>query len=460
MSNYTTNKSAGNPSEASNVDSLHSADLPKNNTSIDAHQYISPEYRYSSEADFRNDIQDKKASENARLLILENRRPLVEGENSGFEGNEVDSETAHKFTGANASRIERIKLLMIARKITDGHDVVGCLLFPTNLAEPVAVHYDAKRRQGRIRNVQTCKSVHVCPVCADRITRGRAAELLKGMETWTSAGNRMAMATYTLSHKGHESCRAVLDRLMAAYGRFKGDRLYKSRRNRWGVSGSVRVLEVTYGANGWHWHIHEIFFMVGKDRKRNKEMLQTLRGHWLHVVHAVGGKAVEKGFDLKSETKAAFDYVTKFGTGDKSGGWNMAREVTRAAAKIRSDNEGLHPFQILANADKKQAIGDRKAWAEYVKATHGVRQLVYSRGLKATLGIAEVTDAALVEADPLLPVLALITPRGWYRLNQYSREIVGEFYSVIDTGDAELLHEWLESNNIEMSVISANEPAL
>jgi hypothetical protein len=351
----------------------------------------------------------------------------------------------------DATKLERYKLLAIAREVTNGHAVIGCLLYPTDLGEPISVNHDETRREARFGNVQTCKSVWACPVCADRITRYRAAELLRAMETWTQGGNRMAMATYTLAHRANEGCKQVLDRLQAAYKRFKGDRAYKSRRTAWGIKGSVRVLELTYGSNGWHWHIHEIYFLEGKRKGRNEEMLGAMRQHWQHVVKQVGGDAVRKGFDLKQETRAAFDYVSKFGSSGNAAGWNLAREVARSPAKIRSNAAGLHPFEILASARRPTAAGDRAAWNEYVMATKGVRQLVYSPKLRAALGIADIDDETIadLETDEALRVLARITVKGWYYLNRPQLGIFTEFKQIADTGDAELLEVWLEAHDIE-----------
>jgi len=351
----------------------------------------------------------------------------------------------------NATKNDRYKLLMIARKITDGHGVMSCLLYPTDLSEPIHIHHDEARREARLRNVQTCKSVWACPVCADRITRFRAAELMRGMETWLKEGNRIAMATYTLSHRSNESCRAVLNRLQAAYKRFKGDRAYKKLRVPWGIAGSIRVLELTHGENGWHWHIHEIYFLRGKMAGRHEKMVNAMRAHWLHVVDQVGGHAVGKGFDLKAETKAAFDYVTKFGNSSNAKGWNMAREITRSPAKLRPTNDGMHPFQILAAAGRSDALYTVRQWQEYVYATKNVRQLVYSPKLKKLLGLADIDDSTITElaSDTIMPLLARITIRGWYWLNRPALGIFTEFMQVAGHGDADLLAAWLDSHDVE-----------
>lgn len=350
---------------------------------------------------------------------------------------------------ANENRIGRYRLLLVARQITSGHGVTGCMLHMVNLAEPVEVTFSEIKRRANLRNVQTCKSVWACPVCADRITRFRAAELMQAMDGWAAAGNTAALATYTISHGPAENCRAVLDRLMLAYNNFKRGRSYQRLKSESEVAASVRALEVTYGANGWHWHIHEIYLLKGARPDRFGPMLREMRRHWLKSVEAAGGKAVAKGFDLKREKRAAFDYIAKFGKGDKNATWNAAREIVRAPAKnMNRDGRGLHPFGVLSNGETSAA--DRAAWNEYVKATKGVRQLRYSAGAKELLGIGEVSDEAIVAAEAAEAdrIMARLAAANWYRLNVESRAVLSEFWMIANTGDVELLAAWLDDHDI------------
>jgi hypothetical protein len=105
----------------------------------------------------------------------------------------------------------------------------------------------------------------------------------------------------------------------------------------------------------------------------------------------------------------------------------------------------------LASARRVQATGDRLAWNEYVQATKGTRQLVYSPKLRSELGLGEVDDATITDLanDAVLPVLARITTRGWYYLNRPQLGIFSEFKQVADTGDVELLEAWLDSHDID-----------
>lgn len=341
---------------------------------------------------------------------------------------------------------QRYKLLSIARHVTYGHGVTGCCMHMIDLSQPVSIRWNEQNKRAGATNVQTCKSVWVCPVCADRITRGRAAELLKGMETWQTGGNSVSMATYTLSHNQHESARVVLDRLMSAFNTFKSGRAYQSLKKAFGIAGSVRALEVTYGANGWHWHIHELYFLEGKSGKRHASMLYELREKWRDSVFRAGGAVVAKGFTLSHETSAAFDYVAKWGKDGQKKVWGLAREVVRSPAKM--GRGGLHPFQILATANRNGA--DCRVWNEFVQSSKRVQQLRYSVGLKELLGIDEKSDGELADAEMENARVTLVhLPRGaWYALNVKAGELVGEFWQVAGHGDADLLLAWCEDNNI------------
>lgn len=348
----------------------------------------------------------------------------------------------------------RYRLLAMARRYTFGHGVTGCLLHPIAAGEGVSVKYNDLGKRAAIGNVQTCKSVWACPVCADRITRFRAAELLSGMERWNARGNAAALATYTISHNNREGCKTVLDRLQIAYRRFKSGRLYQSLKRDFSVEGSIRALELTIGANGWHWHIHELFFVAGEDKKRFKPMLGALRPHWLNAVEVAGGSAsVKHGFSLSPERRAAFDYVAKFGSAAGARGvWNAAREVVRSPAKMREDaSGGLHPFAVLASIEAN--VSAAGVWNEYVRSTSGTRQLRYSTGCKTLLGIGEVGDAEIIEAETTAAdrVLARIPSRGWYYLNNLPPAVLNEFYGVINTGDAPLLWSWLDNYDVPFS---------
>lgn len=351
----------------------------------------------------------------------------------------------------NRNRVERYRLLLRARKVTSNHGVTGCLLHPCNVSEPITVAYSDIHKRSNIRNVQTCKSVWACPVCADRVTKFRAAELMGGLERWSKEGNVVALATYTISHKSWESCSEVLQNLMKTYNRFKAGTSYQKMKKSHQVAGSVRALEVLYGSNGWHWHIHEIYVLRGKNPDRFKPMLLDMRQRWLDMARKTGNFAVPKGFDLKREKQAAFDYIVKFGKGGQKETWGIAREVVRAPAKGRRTVEsGKHPFALLENAEDRKA--DAVFWNEYVQATKRKLQLRYSVGLKALLGIGEVSDDEIIDAETEAEdrIMLYIPLRGWYLLNLRGSAVLSEFYMIADTGDAELLSAWLDDQDIDV----------
>ena len=105
--------------------------------------------------------------------------------------------------------------------------------------------------------VLTCNSVHSCPTCSGRIRsekRGRIEGAMRvgGLEHDEA---QWRMLTVTLRHDGSESLLSLRKGVMRAWRRCRQSgtvqRLWKRH-----VCASVRSIEVTYGENGWHPHLH------------------------------------------------------------------------------------------------------------------------------------------------------------------------------------------------------------
>ena len=147
-----------------------------------------------------------------------------------------------------------------------------------------------------------------------------------------------------------------------------------------GFKGLIRSLEVTHGANGWHPHTHELWFLKG-----SAEGLQSLlAGLWVKACEKAGLIAVndeklvdafmQHGVDVKEDVDCG-DYLAKQ---DDSRRWGFAEELSKATSKA-GRAKGVHPHHFLV----RKAPGDRERYIEYVQAMKGRRQLFWSNGLKA-----------------------------------------------------------------------------
>lgn len=160
-----------------------------------------------------------------------------------------------------------------------------------------------------------------------------------------------------------------------------------------GYIGHIRALEVTYGRNGWHPHLHVLFFVKGgccEERLENFRLFLFER--WARIIEKMGFGTCSIGafgFELVERHDEAGMYVTK---------WGIEPELTKGWTKDAKDG-GRSPWQLLKAADE----GDKWAaglFQAYAKAFKGTRQLTWSRGLKKRFGIFERQDEELAEEAP------------------------------------------------------------
>ena len=346
--------------------------------------------------------------------------------------------------GVLSPRVKRFMLQAGARELLPGERVEHCLRTPIGGA--VSVLYSPKHRAGHLGGLQTCGSCWHCPVCQAKIGERRAEELSRGVKAWSG---EIFMVTLTLQHTPADALGELLDSLMkASYGLCNG-RWWVRFQESHGLAGTARALEVTRGAMGWHPHLHVLFFVsAGADVER---FHVELRDRWAAVVAKQGRYTSPKwGIDVRSANEEIAEYLAKFG---KEQYWSVARELAKSSSKNaygsgHSMNELLELYVVA---------GDRRAgelWREYAQAFKGRKQLVYSRGLRAVLGLAveEKTDeeVAAEEIEDAV-VLAVLTLAQWRVI--LANDARGELCDVASSGDAELVRSFLASFGIEVQPV-------
>jgi hypothetical protein len=131
-----------------------------------------------------------------------------------------------------------------------------------------------------VRGLQTCGSVHSCPTCASRILAGRADEIAKALDVNRRASS--ALVTFTLKHH-HGVPLALLRKLLAlAYSEMKAGRAGLTLKQALTYRGDIRAAEQTVGRNGWHPHLHALWF--SKVPIDQGQWLQVLTERWRRCV--------------------------------------------------------------------------------------------------------------------------------------------------------------------------------
>ena len=275
----------------------------------------------------------------------------------------------------------------------------------------VAVNISPVHKAAHYSGLVTCGSVWACPVCASRIQERRRPEVQKAIDWAKERGYQVVMVTFTFPHKSWQTLEELLTRQADAFKLLRKGRPWDTMKADRGFKGLIRSLEVTHGANGWHPHTHELWFLKG-----SSEGLQSLlAGLWVKACVRAGLVAVndEKlteafmahGVDVKADVDCG-DYLAKQ---DDSRRWGFAEELSKATSKA-GRAKGVHPHHFLV----RKASGDRAHFVEYVQAMKGRRQLFWSHGLKALVGVDEVSDEVLAdESQEAAEVLGRMTSKDW-----------------------------------------------
>lgn len=288
------------------------------------------------------------------------------------------------------------------------------------LGSYAGVHFSEEGR-AYLSGLVTCGSVWACPMCAALIQEGRRKEIAQAMAwAYEPAQNfQPVMVTFTFPHKDWQSLQELIQRQAKAYELLRKGAKWDRFKQSLGYQGLIRSLELTHGKNGWHPHTHELWFVssqVEADQLRGRltELWESacVRAGLLDMGDVVamynfGLHAVDvKGWCSDS------DYLAKQ---DDSRHWGVDREMAKATSKAGSA-KGRHPFGLLADAK----TGDRQAgekYLEYIEAMKGKRQLFWSHGLKARVGIEEQSDEEIAdEVDPSQVLSCLFDSGNWYRV--------------------------------------------
>jgi hypothetical protein len=202
------------------------------------------------------------------------------------------------------------------------------------------------------------------------------------------------MLTLTARHHQKESLERVLARVNDAAKRLLAGRMGERWRNL-GMELVVKSLEVTYGSNGWHPHLHLVVAFsplpLGLAMPPESQVLQlmsSMETAWLGMVDAERGPAF-KWEPIKANTAGE---VAKYVAGISELAKGAAMKSVRHDLKRgRKDNVGAFELPgLLAKAKRGEQvqIGGKPAteqelgnlWREWERAMRGVHQVAIGRG--------------------------------------------------------------------------------
>lgn len=302
----------------------------------------------------------------------------------------------------------------------------GRALWNRNYAKQERVcHCGQKAMQGHVdvrcgdkasyAGIETCGSVWLCPACASKIAEGRRQEVRALAEAHCRAGGEIYMAAFTLRHHRWQKASELRDAVTSSWSKMLAGKPWQRARDKVGCVGGVRALEVTHGSNGWHPHLHVVFFIEGvKPPAEGAVMLPQMVAamhaekqnaidefgiwlfeRWSKIVHRAGYGWCEPSiwkFERAAQYDAVTDYVVK---------GNFDMELTRGHMKLAKGG-GRSPWQLLADYDAGDANAGR-LFQDFAAAFKGARQLTYFGDLREAHSDLEL--AAKAEPGELIGTL-------------------------------------------------------
>jgi hypothetical protein len=292
-------------------------------------------------------------------------------------------------------------------------------------------------RQAGYGGLATCGSVWVCPVCSAKIAAQRTQEI-ENLLAWNAArGGSVALATFTMRHHTGHRLKSLRKALTAAWKHMTGSRAWKAERKALGMDGYVRAIEVTYGDNGWHLHIHMLTLFDGP-------VSQELVSGWSDELYEIWARGLARS-GMEASREHGVD--VRLGTGALDGLGKYLSKLTYEAAGGRfkqGRKGGRTPFEILDDAINTGLADDFDAWFEYEHASKGMRQITWSQGLKARVGVDDKSDEEIAEEDEHGETVAVITPSAWKTLYWNAAELL----DVLEQGGPDVALKWLDHRGL------------
>lgn len=378
--------------------------------------------------------RDESRSERHRALRLLRRRPQHVKDSAG------DVVTVTTPAGTFPKRVTKVSVCM-------HHSIAADALVK------VRVTPTPEGPRAGFAGLMTCGSVWVCPVCSNKIATERALEIAVAVARWEKRGGRVAMLTLTMAHNRHQSLAELWDAVSAAWNKVTSGRQWMQDQDAYGILQDrikrgpepiserrhtvrrlpwIRAVEVTYGDNGWHVHLHVLLFLSpvkikkaragGMTREvdswpRLDALSASMFGRWSDSLAAsgmdrpiatLGGQGI--GRDIRWIQRGGGDalgnYFTKFQYDAATvAGMEVARGMQKKGRKA-----GRTPFELLASvvahlddaddsAAQKRAVRDLGRWYEWERGSKGRRQVTWSMGLRNLLRLGDEKSDEEIAAD-------------------------------------------------------------
>lgn len=253
-------------------------------------------------------------------------------------------------------------------------------------------------------------SSHACPRCSGALASTRRGELAAAIREHERRGGHFALLTLTMRHDDGADLAEFWGALSYAWGSVASGARWKRERAEFGIVGFTRAVELMVKPGrrgGWdnadpHLHTHVVLFLDRPLDDLGRTRLEAgIVGRWMRALDRRGLSALPQGQDLRAVTGNAAslgEYFTKAADSAESMAYEMTGGATKAGRSTGSQRVSVTPFAVLSEAIAGDA-GALRWWRNYEQVQRGRRRLLWSRELRALLGLDdELDDDAAAEA--------------------------------------------------------------
>lgn len=234
-------------------------------------------------------------------------------------------------------------------------------------------------------------------MCGARIRWRRSIEVGQVLAKAVQEGHPLVFVTLTMRHHQAQALGLLWRAAAKGWGRATSGKYWAWASEN--VDGWVRVWEVTYGANGWHVHVHAVLVLEGSENW--EAIAEGMYRRWSAGLVSSGLDApllVGQDWHLVEGDQGADEvagYLLKLGEdpGFALGGELAYSQPGRARAGLKT----TPPFALLDRLVRTGEVEALELWHEWERASKGKRQIGWSRGLRERYGVEEVEDQAIVD---------------------------------------------------------------
>nr|WP_269767619.1 hypothetical protein [Acidipropionibacterium acidipropionici] len=295
-------------------------------------------------------------------------------------------------------------------------------------------------------------------MCSAKVMARRGLEVGAAVAAAESRGLRSWFATFTVRHRATDSLPDVWNAVQKGWNAVTSGRAWRRDCELFGIAGWVRVVEVTHGANGWHVHVHALFFADGRAPMEAAHGLMA--GRWARGVERAGLVALDLAQEMHEvggDGGEMAGYFTKsIYTGGRTSARSLALEMTASQWKeSRQDSKGV--WDLLAAA----VAGDRRSlelWREWEAGSHGRRQISWAKGTRELLGLGRESTDEEITAEELGTSgddLVHITADGWRVIREGDH--IADVLTVTEKQGFSGLREFLDLLQAEYLTIDGRE---